>query len=333
VASYLLVEQPLRRGVRVRPVRRRRVLALGGFALAGSALATALLFNAWPSLTLNGLGREAARNWEAPRPGCALRDSRRSLAGGFVKSWIPSCPGAREAPKLVAAGDSHAMSLEPSLRRYAAESARPVHLYARRACDLPSLSIPASAKPWCRDFYEAVVKDLSGRLAPGDVLLLSSLHLPRLGRAREQDPLNRRVRMGLERPAAYAEAAPVLARLARTGARIVIQAPLPIFPSPPLRCSQWFNRSNPVCAGGFVVQRDRLLELRRPTMEMMHRLARAIPNVEIWDPFPILCPRNPCSAFAGATPLFWDEDHLGLAGHDLLYPHLRRAVTPRPARP
>lgn len=326
VASYRLVEQPIRRRAKARPLRRRRILAIGGSALAASALATGLLFTAWPWLTLNRLGREAAGQWKAAWPGCPLRTSERSVAEGHARSWIAVCPRARGAPMLVVAGDSHAASFAPSLRRYAAESALPAYLYTRPACDFPSLSMPASARPWCAAYYGQLVEELSQQLAPGDVLLLSSLHIPRLDSSSEHNPLDE----GRRRASAYPEARSALARLARTGARIVIQAPIPLYPSPPLRCSEWFNRRNPVCEGGFTIERERMLALRRPAMETMQRLAREVPNVEIWDPFPLLCPGDPCSAFAGATPLYWDADHVGLSGQRLLYPDFRRAVRPVP---
>jgi hypothetical protein len=79
-----------------------------------------------------------------------------------------------------------------------------------------------------------------------------------------------------------------------------------------------------VCRSGLEVGRGELLSLRAPTVDAMKRLASTVPGLSVWDPFPILCPDDPCSALRGGFPLFTDEDHLSGRGSDLLYPDFLR---------
>lgn len=330
-ASWRLVEQPIRR--RGRLFRRRRVLAAGGAALIACAGALALLFLYAPRLTLSDFGRRAFGGPPAPPSGCALRESRRTIGGGQVLELMPHCEAPRRGHRLFVVGDSHARTFETSLRRYAAEAGVPARVYWRPYCDIPSLSVPASAKSWCGAFYRGVGEELARELGVGDTLLLVSLHLPRIDRPSRAIPYNERVRGGRERNAAFPEALADLRRLAATRATLVMVAPGPLFPSPPFRCSDWFNRRNPICAEGLTVSRDELLELRRPAMAAMHRLGVEVPNLRIWDPFPILCPRDPCAAARGRYWLYSDTDHLSHVGNRLLYPHFRAAVAPATRSP
>ncbi len=327
IFSYFLVEQPVRRAGRTRLLPRRPVLALGGTALVASAGAVALLFLWAPRLTLSDFGQ---RSFAAFRSGggCPLGENLRAIGNGQVLSLNPLCRRPQVVGRLFVIGDSHTRAFEASLRRYAAEAGSPVRAYWRHYCDVPSLSVPASGKPWCADFYREAVDELARELRPGDTLLMVSLHPPRIDRQYRDVPYNQRVRAGRERAAAYAEARALLDRLARTGARLVIEAPGPLFRSSPFRCSDWFNRDNPACAEGFAIGRAEMLALRRPALEAMNRLAGTVPNLSIWDPFPILCPGDPCTPYRGRYSLYADSDHLSALGHDILYPHFRRAVAP-----
>jgi len=64
-----------------------------------------------------------------------------------------------------------------------------------------------------------------------------------------------------------------------------------------------------------------LLEYRKPVMDSLAALSSMYPNLVVWDPFPVLCPQDPCRAAAAAGPLFFDGDHLTNFGNQLLYPH------------
>ena len=126
---------------------------------------------------------------------------------------------------------------------------------------------------------------------------------------------------------AVAEAQATLARLQAAGFRVVIEAPKPIFPAPPFRCADWYDRANPICADGLTIARDRALAMRRHVMGAMAALDNRYPALAIWDPFPVLCPSDPCSAIDTAgRPLFFDGDHLSGHGNDLVYAGMRDAI-------
>ena len=112
--------------------------------------------------------------------------------------------------------------------------------------------------------------------------------------------------------------------LSATGAELVLEAPTPLLRSAPFRCLDWFNRRNPACRYGLQVGRGELLAARAPVMDAMRRLADSVPRLSIWDPFPILCPGDPCSALRDGFPLYIDEDHLSGRGNDLVYPGFLR---------
>ena len=63
-----------------------------------------------------------------------------------------------------------------------------------------------------------------------------------------------------------------------------------------------------------------LLEHRKPVMKSLNKLRILFPNIIIWDPFPILCKTDICSAFDKNLPLFFDGDHLSAHGNRILYP-------------
>jgi hypothetical protein len=58
----------------------------------------------------------------------------------------------------------------------------------------------------------------------------------------------------------------------------------------------------------------------------MREIARQLSGVRIWDAFDPLCPGDPCSAFRGDQPLFFDGDHLSAYGQSVLYPALKNAI-------
>jgi hypothetical protein len=102
---------------------------------------------------------------------------------------------------------------------------------------------------------------------------------------------------------------------------VIIEAPEPVFKAHAYRCSDWFNAGNPSCRGGLSLGRTELLGYRKPVMNSLAALSSAFPNLIVWDPFPILCPQDPCQAVTEAGPLFFDGDHLSGFSNRLLYPH------------
>lgn len=136
--------------------------------------------------------------------------------------------------------------------------------------------------------------------------------------------------------AARTEAEQVLGRLQRLGVQVVLDAPLPLFKAGAYRCTDWFNRMNPACAGGLDMARADLEMLRAPQMELLAELGTRYPSLHVWDPLPLLCGAQTCSAMDGDQPLFFDNDHLSGHGNRVALPDFRTmliSITQRAPRP
>ena len=60
----------------------------------------------------------------------------------------------------------------------------------------------------------------------------------------------------------------------------------------------------------------------------MLELAAANLAINIWDPFPVLCPGETCHAVVDGKTLFFDGDHLSAHGNMVLHPAFREALKP-----
>jgi peptidoglycan/LPS O-acetylase OafA/YrhL len=101
--------------------------------------------------------------------------------------------------------------------------------------------------------------------------------------------------------------------------------PVPVLFAPPYRCSDWFNRMNPIGANGLTVSREFLKRMRQPVMESMTEMAGMHEHFYIWDPFPVLCTGETFSAYdQQGQPIFRDGDHLSGHGNRMLAPSFRK---------
>jgi peptidoglycan/LPS O-acetylase OafA/YrhL len=334
IASYWLIEQRVRRSSRVASWPRGRVVAVGGAAALLSAILFALLFQAEPMLSLSRFRASGAADDISLAAACPLEEAKETLAGGKVVTLTPRCPRPASAPRLFVVGDSFALAYRPLLRLYASDTGAPVLLLAYPGCEFPPIARPMDRRPFCKRFYRAAIAKLARNLSPGDVLFMTSARLTPIndfwGVQASGGPTDNPRGDGPARRAAEAEAIAALAPLSATGARLVFEAPKPIYRSPPFACMDWFNRNNPVCAKGFTIGRDEMLALRRPSLDGLTNIVRRLPRSSIWDPLPVLCPDDPCNAFAGGRPLYWDATHIGPLANKLLYPDFKRFVLALP---
>ena len=123
----------------------------------------------------------------------------------------------------------------------------------------------------------------------------------------------------IARKNAVIEANTWLDRVSSRKLEIVFLAPLPIFGSPAFRCSDWFNRTNPICEGLATSKRDFQLDYRIPVISAMNELKSAHADVSIFDPFEQFCPASECSTKQDGKSLFFDGDHLSGHGNDFLF--------------
>lgn len=333
VLSYVLVEQPLRTSPKIAAAPRGKVV---GFALGGvlvSALAGIALFALHDRISLSVTRDHAAWYADERHPlnpeisACEVTMTVTRFHGGKITEWA-SAPGCMPGTPFTvhAMGDSHNLAYAPDYNQFVAEHGGRVRAYFRAGCPMFKLTESHASRPRCADWYAAVIEDVRGGIREGDVVFLPALRLTRLTNQFEgdRDILNARPdSVSMEN---LAEVEPILASFVARGAGLVIEAPKPMFRAPPFRCSDWFNRGHPICAGGLTMSRAELLARQKPVSDAIATLAARQPALFVWDPFPALCPGATCEAVPGGKPFFFDGDHLSGAGNDLLYPGLRGAI-------
>jgi peptidoglycan/LPS O-acetylase OafA/YrhL len=342
ILSYRYIETPCRRSLFFRRLARPAIIGLGLLALAGGAWLANRITEAQPRLARNTVTRHAA-DWYPDRivatsshPGCHFRIDSAALGSGVVLEFMPQdCPVAKPAPHLFATGDSHALSYTGVYALYALEVGAPVTLYNNGGCPFLSLQPDREASAHCRDNARRVLADILERVKPGDIVFFPSLRLPRYadqGATYTDSEVHDAVFSATaeeKRRSAVAAGKVILQQLQARGAKIILEAPKPIFRVPVFRCADAYTRGNPVCAPGLEMPREELEALRQPVLAALQELADAVPGAMLWDPFPVLCPPGRiCPAFVAGNPLFFDGDHLSAYANRLLFPdfltHVRR---------
>jgi len=309
-ASYHWIEQPIRRGRSV--LQRRASLTLGAALLAVGLSAWAAMWTVDNTERLSLSTVADSYTWHAYKH--------------YPREPIePVEAPALQGRQLFVLGDSHTAAYRTMLNIVSLRLGIEVVEYERGGCAVVSLL--AADPPACSAWRDAALADIQARARPGDVVFLASLRMPEMAGRDWQDDEEAVFAQALgERTAqkaqeARAAADVVLAPLQAAGLTVLIDAPAPVFKAPANRCSDVFNRMNPVCAPGLTMERDRVLQLRAPQMHLLTVLAREYPALKIWDPLPILCPGATCSAYdTDAQPLFADADHLSGHGNRILEP-------------
>ncbi len=154
---------------------------------------------------------------------------------------------------------------------------------------------------------------------PGDIVFFPALRLPRLCDywvAYDKESIIHGVLYNdlQAHSNALREFNIVTTTLTLKGFNVLIDGPKPVLPAPAFRCSDWFNKSNPIGRNGISIARDELNGHRNNVMQVLQTIVQNQPNMFIWDPFKILCPDETCSAFEGERVVFFDGDHLSNYG-------------------
>lgn len=247
----------------------------------------------------------------------------RKLAQGPASEPIsdPSLQGRQ----LFVFGDSHAAAYRTLLSLVSRQLGVSVVEYERGGCAVVSLMAP-DPQGACTRARDEALRDIEARAKPGDIVFLASLRMPELaGRdwVRGDETVLDEALAELtpkQVEGAHRSAEAILTRLMNAEVRVLIDAPMPLFKAPAYRCSDWFNRMNPICAPGFTVERDQIEQLRAPQMALLEHLTLEYPLLRVWDPLPLLCPGSTCSAYEDGQPLFRDGDHFSGYGNRLLAP-------------
>ncbi len=256
--------------------------------------------------------------------GCTVVASRLRIADGVALDYARGgCGDAVTFPhRIFVIGDSHAAAYLAMLKDVVLRSGATVSLYGVGGCSFINLRDQPTRS--CAAAGQAAVADVLAKLRPGDVVFLPSLRIARIvdqftvfGMAAAQAQMASPATAQARRDGIQA-ALPVLQALSKAGATIMFEAPTPVFPAPAFRCADWYDRTNPICAGGTTIPRQTILDLRAPVMAAYKEIQTTITAVAVWDPLPLLCPGPTCSEFDHEKPLFFDGDHLsGFADRQL----------------
>lgn len=346
--SYRYVETPLRHNALLERWRPRYRIA---FFVALTALGwcfVAHLFTNASRYSLSTVTRHAADWHTSQRMPAILSGTRRCevilqyhpISGGMEYRFNPVQCRYKAAPsKMFVLGDSHALAYFQLFEQFAAETGRPVSVFSFTGCPYIDFRAPMPGLyPGCDAFTYAVQQRVLERSVPGDLMFLPSLRIVRFTDqwARITDNVTDIMYSpdALKlREAALQDAKEWLHPFANRQIHIVFEAPKPIFRSPPFRCSDWFNRSNPICAGGDRQPRFELERLRAPILSAMQELTDTMPGVTVWDPFPVLCPGDTCLTKKDGRPLFFDADHLSGWANVVLYPDFKAFMDAVYAKP
>jgi len=243
---------------------------------------------------------------------------------------LSSCLWPSRRKGLIAfAGDSHAGRMVPMVSMFGAQGF-PMFLHTREGCVYPT---PEGAEPACLAFNAQLNAALIGlfRERGGGVVVAESYfqgHFHPEGHMRwaythAPDGSPDSVRRYLQ---AYQSAAGVLAdRLATVGALLVIVAPKPDheyfarhWDESYRYCSrQWFQSpaSRPCWGSPEGTSRRHIEEEIAPIRSALAAVARAHPNVRIYDPFDRLCQgKDRCRLRHNGVSLYKDDNHLSRAG-------------------
>jgi hypothetical protein len=342
MASFRWIETPFRRGPLVRHAQ-RGYLVFAGLACAfvfSSAVGFAEAHRGRLSLSVT---ERRATSWASPwwrvngrhTPHCEALHSRTPLPNDAQVEEFRGMPCGNSSPanerptRVFVSGNSHALAYEDMFDHLAATEPFVVEEHFKNECSLFSLGAPLSRSgPGCYAFFLTTLAHVRASARPGDILFLPSLRLPRLsdqwgigaGPATDFPASLRALDAQRARDAAREEAAKLLQPIVAAGVRVIFEAPKPVFRAPSYRCSDWFNKENPVCAPGLEISRDYIQRLREPILASMDRLADELPGIFVWDPLDVLCPGVTCKAVVDGKPLFVDGDHVSDHANQVLYP-------------
>ena len=337
--SYRFVERRTRDSTWLARTSDVRVIAMGiaAMAVAGAVMVSLVLLR--PAISRSATRDSAvwmpSPDYGASPQGCvATRDKGSPAAGvttyGFERS---GCAAPARAITIHVMGDSHAWGYQRMLSQAVRTTGDRVRLTTTPGCPaLPGYAqADASADARCAAFNRDGLAKIARDAKSGDVVFLPGLRTPRYREYWEAEMASPPARTSYSDAAIDAQIA-MLRPLLDKGVRVVLEAPKPVYRYAPLRCSDWFNRSNPHCAVPELTRSEAETQ-RAPVMAVYRRLQAREPRLEVWDPFGLLCPGAVCPAIQDGLPIVFDGDHLtGHANDVLLDPFLQLVRSPAPQR-
>ena len=257
-----------------------------------------------------------------------------------VYTWYPYAyadtekkQGGLHGRQMFVIGNSHAEAYRTMLTLLEQRHGIKVHIISTGKCAVGNMLYPVNKIPGCRQEVEKYISDIKRQSKSGDIVLFASLRMHRISdqwyRKDPVDILNISTHANsiADVAQAYTETKPIVSDFEKLGLEVVFDLPKPVLPAPAYRCSDWFNRNNPICKGGMVLERGFLEKMRAPVVASLNKLQAEFVNIRLWDPLPILCNNDLCSAYDNfGNPLYFDGDHLSGHGNRALYPEFEKFV-------
>jgi peptidoglycan/LPS O-acetylase OafA/YrhL len=319
-ASYFFVESPLRTNRYIKSKANWKVVAVSLSVLAVAFGGASLLI--------------------ANKSVVSLSKTKNSF---IWRSGIYAADGPREpitdnpdilGHRLFAFGDSHTAAYRTMLNIVSKELGMEIRLFEAGGCAVAGLLVPMEEIPGGEENYRASLSAIRELARPGDVILLASLRTPEFGDQTEAVHIDEVIAGFLseesaeKRRLALEDAKRIVGDLTEMGLKVVFEAPLPVVPAPVYRCSDWFNKMNPIAANGTSISYSKLKMIWQPVYDSIQELRTSFPEMTVWNPSAVLCKRDVFSAYdAQGKPIFWDGDHLSANGNRILAPSFREHLT------
>jgi len=308
--SYIVIETPARKTTWLALPKSRAIYA-GLTVIVLSWFTSALMFNNRHHLSLS----VTANGWMW-YPYAYEEAERQDVNSDLLRGR-----------QIFVIGNSHTVAYSAMISLLEQRQGIKATLMPTGECAVGNLHYPVKEIPGCEGEIKKYINEILEQSHPGDLVMFASLRthrftdqwerrdpqevLKKAASQREKDRIN----------TARLETIPILRQLQQKGLYVLFDAPKPVLLGPAYRCSDWFNKNNPICEGGFDISESLMRQLREPVMRSMAQVAEQFPNVHLWDPLPYLCQSDLCAPFdKDGHPLFLDGDHLSGHGNRVLYP-------------
>lgn len=320
-ASFRLIERPIRQSRWIARLSSQAVI-VGGLAAVGlvvAGIAGSIAIRPHLALTVTRDRNVWSMIYQSTGAGgCTAHGSRQDGAQVFVP---PACGAQPIGRTLFIIGDSHAMGYQRLSGNLARLDGIAVRNFGETGC--PVLPRPDATAPsaHCVGFVAQSLDAVARQARSGDWLFLPGLRMPRYREA-WGEYLEARVP---SKPYGDADLREFVARmrpLLDRGVAVILEVPKPIYTTAPMRCADWFNRTNAYCREASPTAADIKARAAVVTAAWV-RLRVMEPRLRVWDAFPLLCPDPVCEPFVLGQPVTYDGDHLTAWAQDRLTPAFR----------
>lgn len=339
--SFYFIEKPIKNfshfGMRFRkgsvPLSSNQIIAGGLSAVAVSLLITSAIYHFQERISLSRTAVNA-QDWSHGdiylNSDCPVETKHLPSGAMLYSQSLTSTPCVveRGPRKLFVVGDSHASGYGVLFKKIVQNQFSEVQAFTFPGCSTFHMIFATTD---CDKFIQRSLKSIAEVASPNDVLFLPGLRLWRLTDYHANPVASARVE-NLLTPEALASreslkksALQMMEPIFALKLKVVLEAPKPLFRISPYRCSDSFNKNNPMCRWGFEMNRKELLAYRKPILDALEEAVKEAPLMFVWDPFPVLCPQSEddiCRPFLGEKPLFSDYDHLTAFGNIAVYEDL-----------